>query len=158
MEKTELDGKSRVTLEFVRLFEYIKSVSEIIGEKKAWEILKDNILERRIRWLEENRDKLDTELSELERVRQALILKLGAKPEELSVSKRDSDRIVMKSDNFCPILTACKILEWDPKRICKTVCECAAREFLSKVNPRVTFKFIKTRPHSKYCEEVISLV
>ncbi|UCD07350.1 MAG: hypothetical protein JSW41_06045 [Candidatus Aenigmatarchaeota archaeon] len=158
MEKKWIDEKSVETLEFVRLFEYIKSVSKIIGEKKAWEILKNNILERRIRWLEGNKDKIDPTLSELEKLRQVLILKLGAKPEELGVSKKDSDKIIIRSNNFCPILTACKILEWDPKRICKIVCEGAAREFLLKVNPGVGFKFTKTRPHSKYCEEVIKLL
>lgn len=156
-EKIELYRKSRLTLEFVHLFEYIKSVGKIIGEKRAWEILKKNIMERRIRWLKENRKKLDPKHSDLEKARQVLILKLGVDPKELNVVRKEPDSIVIRSDNFCPILAACEILGWDPKKICKLVCEGAAREFMSEVNPKLTFKFTKTRPSSEYCEEVISL-
>ncbi len=157
LDKTELYKKSRLTLEFVHLFEYIKSVSKIIGEKKAWDVLKKNIAKRRKQWLKENIGKINPEYSELETARQALILKLGADPRELNVVERKSDKIVIRSDNFCPILTACEILGWSPKKICKLVCEGAAREFLSEVNPKLAFKFTKTRPVSKYCEEEISL-
>ncbi|UCC91582.1 MAG: hypothetical protein JSV39_04725 [Candidatus Aenigmatarchaeota archaeon] len=157
LDKIELYKKSRLTLEFVHLFEYIKSVSKIIGEKKAWEIMKKNITKRRSRWLKENIEKISPEYSELETARQVLILKLGVDPKELNVIERKSDKIVIKSDNFCPILTACEILGWSPKKICKLVCEGAAREFMSEVNPKLAFKFTKTRPVSRYCEEVISL-
>lgn len=156
-KKEELYKKSRTTLEFVHLFEYIKSVSEVIGEKRAWEILKKNIMKKRTRWLRENLKKLDPKYSEIERARQVLILKLGADPKELSVVKRRSNKIVIRSDNFCPILAACEILGWNPKKICKLVCEGAAREFMSELNPKLKFKFTKTRPVSEYCEEVISL-
>ncbi|MEM5791029.1 MAG: hypothetical protein QXP77_03205 [Candidatus Aenigmatarchaeota archaeon] len=146
---------------FVRLFTYIKEVSEIIGEEKAWEILEEITTRKRLEWLEKNEKKLRNLKGDI--IGQAYkifyqeYLKLN--PKDVEIVEKTMNRLVMRWYNFCPVLEACKILGLDTREVCKRVYDSSVQAFLEKINPKLKFKrnYQKIRPYAKYCEEIIIL-
>ncbi|MFQ6088800.1 MAG: hypothetical protein ACE5K0_07870 [Candidatus Methanofastidiosia archaeon] len=148
------------TSDFVRLFEYVKAISQEIGEDKALKILENCVCEKRIKWIDENKDKLgkgsDVEIA----FKIFLFDYLKISPKDIEIVEKDSKKITYRSYNFCPVLEACKILSLDTRVICKKVYEKPVQVFLSKINPKLKFRrnYEKIRPYSNFCEEMIEIL
>ena len=84
--------------------------------------------------------------------------KLGIADDEAPIVKRDETTIVIHSKNFCPTLEACQILNLDTRFVCRHLTEYPTNELIRQINPKLCFSrnYDKIRPHSTYCEEMIS--
>lgn len=134
---------------------------EKVKEIGSYEFIAKEMAERRLRWYEENKGKLDLEGSDVRKAYALLLIKyLGLSPEEVPVIYEDERKIVWRSHNFCPTLEACKKLGMDTRKVCKKTTEKPAQELISKINPNLKFSrnYEKIRPYSDYCEETIELV
>ena len=143
-----------------------RRIEEIVAKiRKAEEIgsydfIHQELLEKRLGWYEENKDRLNLEGSEVRKAYTLLLIKyLGLDPSEVPVVYEDETNIVWRSYNFCPVLEACKRLKLDTRKVCKEGWEKSVQELISKINPDLKFSrnYKVIRPHARYCEEMIEL-
>ncbi|MEM5866853.1 MAG: hypothetical protein QXG39_02925 [Candidatus Aenigmatarchaeota archaeon] len=127
---------------FIRLFTYIKEVSKIVGERKAWKILETITTRKRIEWLDKNEKKLKKiKGNAIDRAYKIFYRKyLGLNPKDVKIVERTKDKLVMRWYNFCPVLEACKILGLDTRKVCKRVYDISVQAFLEKISPKLKFK------------------
>jgi len=121
----------------------------------------DELTQKRLRWYEENKGRLDLEGSDVRKAYALLLLRyMGLRQEEVPIVYEDEKRIVWRSRNFCPVLEACARLGLDTRDVCREAEEKPVQELISKINPRLRFSrnYEKIRPYSEYCEESIELV
>lgn len=132
----KITNKKRLIMEFVHMLEYIESVSPLIGEQKALELLKNNIVDRRMRWYEKNKGKLTLTGKPLDDAYFIITERLKILDDSDIVQKGERS-LVFQTTKPCPVHEACQLLKIDHKRICKAVCEASANDFLAKINPRL---------------------
>ncbi len=84
--------------------------------------------------------------------------KLGITVNDAPIVKRGETKIVIHSKNFCPTLEACQILNLDTRCVCRLLTEYPTNELIRQLHPKLRFSrnYDKFRPHSTYCEEMIS--
>lgn len=158
--RCKLEVQKTQTSDFIRLFEYVLAVAKLVGEETAWRVLGNCLVERRKRWLEANRAKLDAEGTEVEKAYNVFLLKyLNLNYSEVPIIEKTEKKITYRSYNFCPVLEACRALNLDTREVCKLAYEEPTQAFLSWLNPRLQFKrnYGKIRPHHDCCEESIEL-
>ncbi len=109
---------------------YNEETRRLVTELRAarddgWKRIEKELIERRIRWFEENKDNILRKVkgTEVEKAYQLLLMKIGIKECEAPIIEKSLNRVVLHSRNFCPVLEACKILELDTRDVCKTVFE-----------------------------------
>jgi len=126
-----------------------------------WKRIEKRLLAKRIKWFQENESLLLRKLKgdDLEKAYQLLLLKIGIKRTEAPVIEKTGKKIVFHSKNRCPSLEACKILNIDPGKICRTIFERPTDRLVKKINPRLKFSrnYRRIRPFTDYCEEIITL-
>ena len=123
----------------------------------ALEILKQNIVDRRMRWYETNKKKLTLGTNPLENAYTIITERLKLVDDADVVMKGDKT-IIFRTTKPCPVNEACKILEIDCKRICKAVCEKAANDFLQNIDGRLRFSIEhKEKNGEEITEETIEL-
>ena len=121
----------------------------------------ERLTQKRLRWYEENKEKLVLEGSDVRRAYTLFLLRyMGLRQEEVPIVYEDERKIVWRSRNFCPVLEACIRLGLDTRDVCRQSQEEPVQELISKISPRLRFSrnYDKIRPYSEYCEEVIELV
>jgi len=121
----------------------------------------DELTQKRLRWYEENKGRLELEGSDVRKAYALLLLRyMGLRQEEIPIVYEDEKKIVWRSRNFCPVLEACARLGLDTRDVCREAEERPVQELISKINPRLRFSrnYEKIRPYSEYCEESIELV
>jgi len=163
----EKDAWKKEVEDFIRLFRYVIEVGKEIGEDKAWEIYERVGTQKKLKWIDENRDKIDSSKQDSSKS----ILKnafnifyfgyLGLKlPQDGEIVEESENKIVSRWWNPCPVLEACKALGLNTRVICKKAYEKSPQVFLSKIDPRIKFtrNYEKIRPHAEYCEETLELV
>ena len=148
----DLDKRKHMVMEYVHFLEFIESVSPLIGEQKALEILKDNIVQRRIRWYNRNKNLLALSGRLLEDAYTVITERLKIL-DEAEIHEKGERSITFHVTEQCPLHEACEIKELDPKRFCKAVCEGAANDFLNKIFPGIKF----TIEHKKRDGETIAV-
>ena len=97
--------------------------------------------------------------TDVEKAYQLMLRKLGIDESELPIATKTTDRIVLHSQNFCPVIGACDFLGLDTREVCKEIFERPMEVLMQRINPRLKFtrNYDKIRPRSPYCEEVITL-
>jgi len=144
-----------------------RRINEIVAKiRKAegigsYDFIHQQLLEKRLGWYEENKNRLNLEGSEVRKAYTLLLIEyLGLDPSEVPIVYEDERKIVWRSYNFCPVLEACKRLGLDTRKICKESWEKSAQELISKINSNLKFsrKYEVIRPHAEYCEEMIELL
>ncbi len=144
-------------MEHVHFLEYIERISPLIGEQKALEILKENIVQRRLRWYKMNKDKLALSGRPLEDAYTIMTERLKIL-DEAEIFEKGERSITFHTKKPCPVHEACKIKEVDPKRFCKAICEGAANDFLRKLFPNLKFTIDhKKRGKDEFTVETIEL-
>ena len=174
-------GRRRIDLECKELFQRSGATVEILSDIKKedcallynslvrqsikqlrgadtikLEQLSKDLAKRRVDWFaRQNRSPLSGGC--LEAAYALFLEKLGIAAEEAPIVKRQEDRVVIHSKNFCPTLEACKILDLDTRVICKRLNEGPTQELLKQLNPKLRFErnYDRIRPVAPYCEEMI---
>lgn len=143
-----------------------KRVTEVITKLlraqkiRSYEFINEELSEKRLRWYEENKERLDLKGSDVRKAYTLLLIEyLGLNPKEVPVVYEDELKIVWRSYNFCPVLEACKRLGKDTREVCKKAEEKSVQELISRINPNLRFSrnYEKIRPYTDYCEETIEL-
>lgn len=154
-----LEGAMRSAVdESRRVRESVEQLRNADGEKLRE--LARRLSEKRVRWFQT--ECLSSEkagANPLDRAYDVFLRKLEITPEEAPIVRRDSDRLVIHSTNFCPTLEACRILELDTRFVCRLLTEEPTTELLRQVHPRLRFtrNYDRLRPNCEYCEETIIL-
>jgi tRNA(adenine34) deaminase len=136
----------------------IKKLRNATSEKL--ETLKNDLLAKRIAWYQRNQQQLALDPTDLvESGYQLLLQKLGIGPKEAPVAMKTNRKIVFHSQNFCPTLEACRILDLDTRVICKQVNEEPTDALVKQLNAKLEFgrNYEKLRPYCEYCEEMVML-
>lgn len=143
-----------------------KRVTEVITKLlraqkiRSYEFINEELSEKRLRWYEENKERLDLKGSDVRKAYTLLLIEyLGLNPKEVPVVYEDELKIVWRSYNFCLVLEACKRLGKDTREVCKKAEEKSVQELISRINPNLRFSrnYEKIRPYTDYCEETIEL-
>jgi tRNA(adenine34) deaminase len=118
-------------------------------------------IRRRLEWFRENKDHF-TFLNDdpLESAYRLLLCRFNSNAAEMPLVARDKRQITFHSQNFCPTLEACKILDLDTRFICKRYNERSTDALIKQVNPALQFarNYEALRPYREYCEEKIYLI
>lgn len=130
---------------------------KIAKDINGWKFIEKELIEKRDRWFEQNKNSLDLKGSDVEKAYQLILIKIGIDPSEVQIVEKTKKRIVFHSYNFCPTLEACKILGLDTKKVCKKVFETPTDQLVKKINSKLKFSrnYCKIRPFTDYCEESI---
>ena len=139
----------------------IDEMRDRLFQREKWGELEEELLEKRLKWFDANKDTLESELhgTDVEKAYQLMLRKLGIDESELPIATKTTDRIVLHSQNFCPVIGACDFLGLDTREVCKEIFERPMEVLMQRINPRLKFtrNYDKIRPRSPYCEEVITL-
>jgi tRNA(Arg) A34 adenosine deaminase TadA len=131
------------------------------GGSDAWRKAGESLLQKRIVWFENNAESILGQLhgTEVEKAYQLILMKLGISEEEAPIVEKSRGRVVFHSINHCPALQACVILDLDTKDVCALHTEKSTEELIKRINPNLRFtrNYEKVRPHTAYCEEIITL-
>jgi tRNA(adenine34) deaminase len=113
---------------------------------------------RRIEWYKKNDGKILLNVDDpVEKGYRLLLMKLNIRDIDAPVIKREKYIIVFHSQNFCPTLEACKILNLDTRKICRLYNEGSTNELIRQIDSKLCFtrNYEKLRPYTSYCEEII---
>jgi hypothetical protein len=115
---------------------------------------------KRVAWYQNNRQNtVDSEEDRLEAAYRLLLERLKITPEEAPVQEKTERKILFHSQNFCPTLEACIILDLDTRKICKPYNENSTDTLIKQYDKSLTFSrnYDKLRPYTDYCEEMITI-
>jgi hypothetical protein len=143
------------------LLQTVLSVAEEVGLDNALACLEGCVVEKRLSWLENNLERLErTGDPVLDGYRLFFEVYLALSiPEDGEIVEHTDSKLVMRWWNRCPTLEACMELGLDTSQICRGAYHRAVQEFLSKLHPGLRFdrNYEALRPHTAYCEEIITL-
>ena len=132
-----------------------------VTKKAGWKGIEEKLLEKRIKWFEENKNKILKKLkgTDIEKAYQLILMKIGVKKSEAPIVEKSENKIVFHSKNFCPALEVCKILGLDTREVCELIFEKPTKELIKGINPKLRFSrnYECIRPYTTYCEEIITL-
>lgn len=143
-----------------KIQEILEKIKEA-KEKNNWDNINSQLLQKRLRWLEENKSDLEFQGTDV-RIAYTLFLiqYLQIDPVKVPVIYENGKKILWRSYNWCPVLEACKKGEFDTREVCKKGWEQSVQGLIEKVNPKLRFSrnYKKIRPYTPYCEESIELI
>lgn len=121
--------------------------------------LENELLNKRINWLNNNAITATLEGDDLEKAYCLLCLKIGIDKREAPIIEKTNKKLVFHSRNYCPTLEACKFLGLDTREVCRNIYEKPTDILVKKVNLKLRFSrnYDKLRPYCDYCEEMIIL-
>ncbi len=146
---------------YTQNLEKVIQKSHEIGLEKALEQWALEIKERRIKWYEDNKDRLNLRGTEVRKGFQLVMLDyMGINPNELIIVEENKNKIIWKAYDFCPYFEAIKNKGMDTKMVCKYATEMPIQALLDVFNPKLKFSrnYQKIRPYVEYCEETIELI
>jgi tRNA(adenine34) deaminase len=143
------------------LFQTILDIAEESSLDVALACLERCAVEKRTAWLEKNLEALQLTgdpVGDAYRIFYETYLGISA-PDDGKIVERTPDRMVTRWWNRCPTLDACHKLGLDTREICRKAYHRPVQVFFSRINPDLRFdrNYEALRPHTPYCEEMISL-
>jgi tRNA(adenine34) deaminase len=155
--KAKYDGA-----DYSELFQTILSIAEESSLDVALACLERCVTNKRTAWLAQNLPGLQRSGDPIDDAFAAFYGSyLGiSPPEDGEVVERTPDRLVTRWWNPCPTLDACQKLGLDTREVCRKAYHQPVQVFLSRIDPRLRFErnYDALRPHTPYCEEIITLV
>jgi tRNA(adenine34) deaminase len=130
------------------------------ASEETLEELARELSAKRVRWFQTlGQSSEEASMDPLDRAYHVFLRKLDISSDEAPIVRRSADRIVIHSNNFCPTLEACRILNLDTRFVCRRLTEKPTTELLRQVDPRLRFSrnYDRLRPNCEYCEETILL-
>ena len=137
-----------------------ENIKQLRGaDSDTFKMLSENLKAKRLSWFNsqqiqrDNNDPLDSAYN-------LFLEKLGISSEDAPIVKRQENKLIIHSKNFCPTLEACRILNLDTRQVCKKLNEEPTQALLQQLEPRLRFtrNYDSLRPYKAYCEEMILLV
>ena len=128
--------------------------------KSEWTNIEEDLLNKRLRWFENNKTILrKLKGNDLEKAYHLILMKIGIKNSEAPIVKKSENKIIFHSKNYCPSLETCIILGLDTREVCKKIYERPTEDLIRRLNPKLRFtrNYERIRPYSEYCEEIIIL-
>lgn len=111
-----------------------KSIKQLINADSAkLSKLAEELRTKRINWFKRQNIHHDRSC-ELNAAYQLFLTKLGICAEEAPIVKKQDDKIVIHSKNFCSTLEACKILDLDTRVVCQQLNEEPTQILLQQLN------------------------
>jgi tRNA(adenine34) deaminase len=143
------------------LFQTVLDVAQEASLDVALECLEQCAVEKRTAWLDENLpglERTDDPIDDAYRIFYEVYLGLSA-PRDGEVVERASGRMVTRWWNPCPTLDACQKLGLDTREVCQKAYHRPVQVFFSRIHPGLRFErnYEALRPHTPYCEEIITL-
>ena len=85
---------------------------------------------------------------------------MNINPEDIRMTRVSATKIMIESYSFCPYLTACQVLKWDTRCICRDIVEPSIQRMIEVIHPDLRFSrdYDNIRPHKECCLEYIELV
>jgi hypothetical protein len=114
--------------------------------------------EKRLLWFRSHRpDKMFPGDDYLLKAYRVLIDRLQTSEVDCPIVHKDERKLIFHSQNFCPTLEACKILNLDTRQVCRVYNEISTDLLVKEIHPQLRFtrNYEKLRPHFAYCEEII---
>ncbi len=144
------------------LFDTILLIAAEASMDIALECLQRCVTEKRTLWLEANLAGLQLTGNAVEDAHRAFYGGyLGiSPPRDGEIVERTPFRLVTRWWNPCPVLDVCQKFGLDTREVCKKAYHHPVQVFLSRIEPRLRFdrNYDALRPHTTYCEEMITLV
>lgn len=134
-----------------------KSIAQLRNtDSEKLKMLSADFAQKRIDWFSKQPQR-QTAGDLLDQAYALFLEKLNLTAAKAPIVKRQKDKIVIHSQNFCPTLEACKILDLDTRFVCKTLTEIPMQALLKQLSPKLIFKrnYDRLRPQAPYCEEMI---
>jgi len=129
-----------------------------------YRLINERLLEKRLKWYEDNKDRLDLHGTDVRKAYTLLIVEylgnvFGLDPIDAPVVFESKAKIVWRSYNWCPVLEACLRGHYDTKEICRNGWEQSVQALIEKINPNLLFSrnYYTLRPYGDYCEEAIEI-
>jgi len=143
------------------LFREILHISDEIGLDEALSILERCVIDKRLAWAQAHlgeMNKTDNPVLNGYRWFYEKYLCLSI-PEDGEIVEYSDEIIVSRWWNPCPTLEACRKFGLDTRLVCKKAYHQPVQEFLMQLHPGLRFdrNYECIRPHTAYCEEIISL-
>ncbi|MDO8647257.1 MAG: hypothetical protein Q7R70_02475 [Candidatus Diapherotrites archaeon] len=128
---------------------------------KDFSAVNSELSAKRLAWLEQNKELLETiEGSSVRKAFEIILFKyMKLEPSDIQVVFENDRKIVWNAFNECPVLEACKRLNADTRIACKEGWEKPVQEMASFINPKLKFSrnYETLRPFGKCCNETIEL-
>lgn len=123
------------------------------------ELLREQLLAKRIEWYGKNPQFNINQQDLLSCGYELMLRKLEIQSSEAPIVEKNTNKVVFHSQNFCPTLEACKILDLDTRMICRIVNEKPMDGLIKQISDQLEFgrNYEKMRPYCDYCEEMIFL-
>jgi len=82
---------------------------------------------------------------------------MGLRPDDLPIQSETDSEIVWFSQNDCPTLEACRLLNLDTRQVCRSAYEKSTQAFVSCLDPQLRFlrSYQDIRPYANNCLERI---
>ncbi len=147
--------------DFSDLFRTILDIAEEASLDVALACLERCAVEKRTAWLEDNLEALQLTgdpVGDAYRIFYETYLGISA-PDDGEIVERVPDRMVTRWWNRCPTLDACQKLGLDTREVCRKAYHHPVQVFFSRIHPDLRFhrNYEALRPHTPYCEEIITL-
>jgi hypothetical protein len=152
-EVSECRLKERTTL-----YNYVKSVGDLIGREEALKLLRRINVQRELKWIEENLSKLDIKGNDAIAARDLLdamfaALVPGYKPPKRLVNT--AERVIYENCGYCTIYEAAKNTGLTVEEVCGLSFD--HEPAIKRLNPRLVKKTIDRRPEADCCRSEIIL-
>jgi tRNA(adenine34) deaminase len=143
------------------LFQTILEIAEEASLHVALECLEQCVFEKRTAWLYQNLPALErtgNPIDDAYRIFYETYLGVSA-PDDGEIVERAPGRMVTRWWNQCPTLDVCQKLGLDTREVCQKAYHRPVQVFLSRIHPALRFdrNYEALRPHTPYCEEILTL-
>jgi len=143
------------------LFQTILDIARETSLDVALESLERCALEKRTSWLDENLEVLQPAadpVGDAYRIFYETYLGVSA-PDDGEIVQRAPGRMVTRWWNQCPTLDVCQKLGLDTREVCQKAYHKPVQVLFSRIHPALRFQrnYDALRPHTPYCEEIITL-
>ena len=140
----------------VDLYRLILAVGERYGRNTAYEIMSDTVTEKRLKWLDQNWDKLAHERGDLDRGLDLFIQYFKLKDGSFEILEKKEKRVVLRRREFVNVIShTCKVLGLDVVEVNNKIYARATNFMLAKINPDL--KHVVLGYEDGWYEEMIEL-
>ncbi len=143
------------------LFQTILGIAKESSLDAALACLERCAVEKRTAWLDQNLpavERTGDPIDDAYRIFYETYLGVSA-PDDGEIVQRAPRRLVTRWWNRCPTLDVCQKLGLDTREVCQKAYHRPVQVLFSRIHPALRFQrnYDALRPHTPYCEEIITL-
>jgi hypothetical protein len=140
----------------VDIYRLVIAIGRRYGMDTAYEIMSDMVVEKRLKWIDQAKDRLSPEGTDLDRGLDLFVKYLKPGPGELEIIERSKNRIVLKRKEYVSAIShACHVLGLDVIEVNNKVYARATNFMFEKINLRL--KHVVRKYNDGWYEETIEL-